>query len=238
MAEINFDPTNCPNPEVFVAEQMGLIAQALQDRLCADSKTAKDYTDSEVQATKDELIPRIESLETSVGNLIGEDTLNKLNALKALVETLDQDGDGQILDNLLEIKDLADSAQTAADSAESKAQNALDTANNAVSLANSAQTAANDAANSANNAQSKANTNESEINDLKSRVTDLETNGSSADGVRTDAEIRAIADEQVCEFSKKMMSAWSAAATSFISKLSESCPVEPVDGGSGDGAVL
>ena len=212
------DQENCPNIGEELKIALTGIGTAVNARICDEAKNAKDYTDAEILVIKTDLQSKIDGLTTDVTNLVNQDTLDKINALKTLVETLDTDNDGSIVDTLLEIKTVADSALEVANEAKTIAESAKTTSESALTESNSAKSIA-------NTAQAKANENASDLVTVKSDIESLKSNTNTSVGL-TVGEVTEIAEAKVCELAKNIKTGLDAGVTAFMTELNKSCTVE------------
>jgi chromosome segregation ATPase len=228
MADIVHDTVECPNPQVILVESINQMAVATKAAICKSLKDSRNYTDSQIAV----ITAQLEAIDS-------QDTLNKVNALKALVETLDLDTDGSIVDNLLDIKSLADSAKTAADAATAAAAAAQGAASQAVADALACSQALASFQISVNTSiaalESRVSTLESQVGGFDARISTVEdqvsqlqssiSNLSSNGGGTDENEVRTISQDEVCKNNKKMAAGLAAAVISFIQVLEGPCPV-------------
>jgi hypothetical protein len=217
MAEIVYDSVTCPNPEVVMVEALNAMALATKQAICKSLVDSVIYTDSEVAA-----------INTRLDAIDSQDTLSKIAALKSLVDSLDLDVDGSVVNDLLSIKALAESAQASATNALAKATSASADATKAsqdvlaVSQALAGfQTSVN---NSIAGLTSRVSTLESSLSTLADTVANLPTGG------LTEAQAVALAQAEICKNNVKMANGLSSAVASFIATMEGPCPIAGDDG--------
>jgi chromosome segregation ATPase len=229
MAEMQYDATNCPNPEVVFIESLNQIAVATKAAICKSQADSQAYTDSQIAV-----------INTHLANIDSQDTLTKINALKQLVETLDLDTDGSIVDNLLDIKDLATAAQAAAAAAQAAATAAQGSASQAVADALAAQQALAAFQISVNNSiaslEARVSNLESQVGGMDARISTLEdsvsqlqssvSNGTGGTGGLDEEAVRGHAQDEICKNNKKIAQGLASAVLSFIATLEWPCPVQ------------
>lgn len=228
MAEIVYDSTTCPNPEVVLVEALNSMAVATKSAICQSLADSKSYTDSQVAAINAQLTA-----------LDSQDTLTKINSLKALVETLDLDTDGSIVDNLLDIKDLADAAKTAADAAQASATAAQGAASQAVADALACSQALASFQISVNtslaNLEARVSTLESQVGGFDSRISTVEDsvaqlqssiNNITFPEVGTNVEeVRTIAQDEICKNNVRLAAGLATAVAAWSATMAGACPL-------------
>lgn len=214
MADIVYDEVTCPNPEVVMMDALTQMATLTKSAICKSLADSKSYTDAEVAG-----------IQSQIDALSSEDVIAQITALKSLVDTLDLDVDGSVVNDLLSIKALAESAQAAA-------TNALATANTASSDATTARqdvlAISQSLANFQTSVNSTISSHESRISELEGTVADLTATieGISTGTGGTDvATVTAIAQEQACAIAKKMQLGISAGLVAFAEVMNGDCPI-------------
>lgn len=106
-----YDADSCPSPAATLAEALEGFAHLVHDKACADAKVNADER-AKLQT----------EIETIKGSLLDPSLPAKLEALKKLVEELDFDGSGSIVNELTTIISKADDALKIAEEARTKAE--------------------------------------------------------------------------------------------------------------------
>ena len=216
MAEIVYDSVTCPNPEVVMVEALNAMAVATKQAICKSLADSIVYTDTEVA-----------SINSRLDAIDSQDTLSKIAALKSLVDSLDLNIDGSVVNDLLAIKALAESAQASATSA-------LASANDAKADALEAKTDVLAVSQSLASFQTSINatiaSHESRISSLENALANLPAS-SGTDIATVTAIATTVAQDEVCKSATRLAAGLTAGVAAFIATLEGPCPT-------GDGGMV
>jgi uncharacterized phage infection (PIP) family protein YhgE len=216
-------PDYCPDPSLVIDASLKEMGEIVKDQVCKVAQEGKLYTDQE--AVK--LQQQIDALTGSADNS------QKIQELVDLINTLDIDEDGSILNDLLAIKAIAEAAKQ--DAADAKSESAATKAAfDAYRDSNNATVTALQASVNSLSAVTGQHTQsisslQQDFADLKALVESLPTTVGL-----TISEVAKMISDAICAQNKKVVAAFESGMAAFRSTMEGPCPVEgedPVGGG-------
>ena len=199
-------PDYCPDPNLLFTSALTEVGNVVKAELCAAEKRGVEYTDEQVAG-----------IETMLEELTGAGDLTaKVAAIESLVNSLDTDGDGQVVDQLNDLLGIANAAKTIAEGANQKSDEAKAAALATEQALSSFQTTVNGQMTTVNGHIAN---HAADIAKLKSDIANMVT---SVAGI-TAADVK----EMICANNRKIMEGVTAGVSAFTSILQGACPVDP-----------
>jgi transposase-like protein len=214
--EIEYNAMSCPDPEQVVQEALIQIAISTKKQLCKTIADAKNYTDTAIETKNQEFLDRIDI----------DKVLATVEATKELLKSLDINGDGEVLDTLLEIKRTSDEAKSLAQDAYDKAVLAEVTAREAKEVSDKAQK---DVLETREKLVDHQLDTANKLAKLEEKIDNKEVTG----GGVTETEVNVIVEqsaektrELICANNRRLASGLKFALEAVIEIMEGDCPVE------------
>lgn len=199
-------PNHCPDPQVVGQEAMATILQVIKDRICTDVNAVKNYTAEQITEINNQVI--------AISNIDG--LSEKMVQLDNLFQAVDVNGDGA-LDDLLQIKTVADQALALAQEAKTESLAAKAQCVQVAQDLASAQTSLNETITVLGN---KVSIVEGKVSANETAIANLVTQVDSIEGL-TLTEV----ESKICENNQQM---WKGLAEFATSMFADSCIQEEV----------